>query len=294
MAKKKNTARKQAPESTPDTAPESHEHGDSRIFDDPTIQQTVTEDPLFVFLKKWWRQLVGVAVTVFVVMYARDAFRETYVTNMQRAADIFAGVRISFAELETLEEDRTEKAQAVKEAQAALGDAPTKEQEEALTKAKDELQQAQVDYDKSYEQFQNSIVALADERTPYKELGTLYAGLHDLRNGDLTAAEQKLMSLEWQGTQQIEPAVQFIGELATVALARGYLDNDETLSKGKSLLENVAENGSYAHISALTTLSLITSDGEEKAALEKRLASFSLDNPEQGELLETLMGRVQG
>ncbi|MCB0334295.1 MAG: hypothetical protein KDD55_12390, partial [Bdellovibrionales bacterium] len=216
MAKKKNTARKQTPEITQDVAQQPEEHSDSRIFDDPTIHQTVTEDPLFVFLQKWWRQLVGLGIAVFGVMYARDAFHETYVTNMRRAADIFAGVRVSFGELDTLSSAVEQKKGDVDLAKAALGETPTQEQKDALAKAEEELKQAQDDYKKSLEQFDNSLTALADERSPYKELGTFYAGLQELRHGDLAAAEQKLSGLEWQGTQHRDPSMQFLGELATV------------------------------------------------------------------------------
>ena len=211
------------------------------------IRRTVSEDPLFVFIREWWRHMVAALVLVLAVVYAQQAFETTRQESLQRASDVFDNLRVEFGELSEMTED---------------------------------VDQAKLDRLFSY------VEALESERAPYNELASLYAGLIHLEQGDIESAGAYLDLKKWSEVSASNSSERFVGELGALALARAMLDQDEAeIESVRAALIDLAQNGEFVSISAALTLHRIAQNPEQIEVAKAIVEELSQKNPEQSNLL---------
>lgn len=268
--------------SAPTPAQTSSRGADHDIFQDPALAQTVQDDPLFLFLKKWWLHVAVVAGAIVLGIYAKGAFEETHRAEMSRSADRFMEMQGQFEELAALEA-------AVLKAEADVAAAAADKKEaagKALADAQQKLREGRTRLD-------NLLATLADAREPYAELGKLYRGALALRGNDFAAAQSTLSANRWTGIEDVESSSRFIAELEAFTLARAELDQENLRSAARGHLRGLAERGAHFDIAAALALASASGNDEEKAEARAVLENLRARAPEQTEVIESALNQLQ-
>lgn len=251
------------------------------IFQDPALAQTMKDDPLFLFLKKWWQQAIFVAAAIVLGVYAKSAFEDTYRAEQGRSADLFIALQSRFDELPALET-------AFAKAQAEEAKAGDKKDDAAKKTAA-----ALAALDQSKAQIESLLSSLADTKEPYTGLAQLYRGALAARSGDLNAAATNLSSDAWTKVSDTQSSERFYAELGALVLARAQLDQETLVASARASLRALAEQGAYFDIAAGLALASASQTDEEKREASAVLEKIIDRSPEQAEALTTALDRVR-
>jgi hypothetical protein len=266
--------------SAPTPAQNSSRGADHDIFQDPALTQTIQDDPLFLFLKKWWLHVAVVAGAIVLGIYAKGAFDETHRAEMARSADRFMEMQGQFEELAALEA-------AVLKAEADVAAADKKEDAgKTLSEAQQKLREGRTRLD-------NLLATLADAREPYAELGKVYRGALALRGNDFASAQSTLSADRWGSIEDAESSQRFIAELEAFTLARAELDQENLRSLARGHLRALAERGAHFDVAAALALASASGTDEEKAEARSVLEQLRSRAPEQTEVIESALAQLQ-
>jgi hypothetical protein len=274
--------------------------GGHDIFTDPALAEPLQSDPVFRFIKDYWRQALLVIGMILAVAYARQVFRDTHVAEMERAADIFARARSEFEQSTKLREQLGEARVQLAEKESAsakgsgeknAGAPPPAETEAAKSRVAD-LEKQLAD---SMRRLDGHLGALADVRSPYREFGQLYRGLAARAGaGDGGAvAEMRAAFGVPTGTVPLAVDPDLPTELKAMALAKALLDSPEGRVEGRNALAELAHKGVYVNVSAALALAHTASSGEERQAALTVLESIVAAHPEQQSLLGQEAARLR-
>lgn len=263
------------------------------------------DDPLFRFLKDYWRQILLVVGVILAGVYARQVFRDTHVAEMERAADIFVRARSEFEQSTKL---RTELAEArlrlveLEQAPSApqkKGAAAGAKAEAASPKPDTAAAASRVaDLEKqladSSRRLDGHLGSLADVRSPYREFGSLYRGLAArAAAGDGNAvAEMRAALGVGTGTIAVPTKPDLATELKAMALARALLDSPEGRGEGRQALTELATKGVYVNVSAAVALAHTARTPEERSAALKVIENLLATHPEQETILRPEVARL--
>lgn len=250
------------------------------IFQDPALAETMKDDPLFLFLKRWWLQISILAGAVIVGVYAKGAFDETYRAEMGRAADVYTELESRFEELPALE--------------AAYDKAKTDESK-ATDKKEDAAKQtlaAKEKLDQGKARVESLLTSLADSKKPYSDLARVYRGALAYRIGDVPGAENNLSGDRWSSVADVRSPDRFVAELEALLLARMQLDQDSKISNARSLLKSLSGNGSFFDIAAGLALASASHTPEEKQEAKSALEALKAKAPEQSEVIDAAIERL--
>lgn len=259
----------------------------SNILGDPLLAQAASEDPLFRFLERHWRQVLVIVAAVIAGYFGRQYFEESYVQSMKRAGDLLAGVQQQMAMLESM---RRELGQAEKDSAVAQADIKktAEEKDSAAKKAlesKDKFQQGQ-------DRVKELLLALSDARQPYSSLARIYQGILAAQTGDIKGARSSLETFNWQGFEA-ESRERFFAETAAMALAGALLDEESSYLQSRELLRTLAESGKYMNIAAALRLSRTSLTPEERSQALSIIEDLRGRFPEQSALLEAEAARLR-
>lgn len=268
--------------------PEEHGGLEDSLLGDPSVAQTVAEDPLFIFLRRWGRQLLMITALVLAGYFGNGLFQKSYTDSMRRYADVFASLRVQLAEIEGL---RSASVSAREESAKKASDAAIAQEEKdkaatAATKAEDDLKQAQ-------SQLNERLTALADARSPYAEIAAIYRGIVRTRSGDLQEARAAFGSLKWRELKADDSA-RFFGEMAAFGLAGALLESDASHAEGRQLLIDLARDGVMAHVAAALRLARLAQTEAERQEVLTILEALNNRYPEQNALLESEIKQLAG
>lgn len=257
------------------------QNGHSPLFESGSVQQTLAEDPLAIFLNKYWRQVVVVAAIIAAGFYAKNVFEETYTASMQRAAAVFSDMRAQYANLNSLLAE-----------QEKLKGQPIAQGESAEKSETDKQEQLKKQIEDSETRLLDLLRALQDEREPYRSLGNLYRGLFAHQKGDFEAMQAQLGSFNWKAAEASSKE-RYFAELAALALARAELDQDSQRESGQSLLKQLAAESEYVQVSAALTLARIAKTEQERTEISQQIESILQKSPQQSEILEPELSRLK-
>jgi len=298
LAKKRNTAfdsaqRKSKAEENPTESPE-HSSSDHRIFQDPAIEQTVAEDPLFKFLQKWWKNMLVIGLAVFAIVYGKQVFQDTYEASMRRAAGVYGNMRQEYLQYVDLQQQvaalQATTDEESKSTEKTNSEDTGAEESESAKKLKELTQQLQ----DSSTRLGGYLNALRSEREPYSIFASLYSGLLAIHRKDIATARKELAQFDWRSITAEDGSERFYAELASSSLSRALLDQETTVSEGIAILAQLAQDGMYFHVSSALTLASIASTEEEKEQARLVLQDISEKHPEQAELVSDELKRLTG
>jgi len=268
--------------------PNETENDRDRIFSDPTLQQTMAEDPLLKYFKENWRQTLIILGTACALYFGYQTMHETYVQSMQRAGEIYSNLHKQLLVLDT---EKSDLSKAVSEQDEKNRDAKASDQDKqaALKKVSD----AQTELNKSQDKLKEMLTALSDSREPYKSIAQIYRGIFALRNGDLAGAKDALSAAAAWKTQKADTKERFYAESAAFTLAGALLDQDNGLQEAKGLLRDLAGEGGYLSVPAALRLARIAVSPEEKSEAISILESLKAKQPTQNTLLDAELSHLR-
>lgn len=253
-----------------------------KLFEDEKVAERVAQDPLYVFVKNFWRQLLVAAIAIGAAVFIYQRFHDTYVQGMERGASVLSTVQRDYKRV-------VELGRQVKVGEAGLAKIG-KDKVEAEQKKLDSLKTQQKE---AHTQLGAAITALQRERPPYSNIAMVYQALVARTGGNLDGVRSALLGLDWQTITDTKSPQRLSAELGALVLAKSLLDNEITLAEGKSLLKALAEHGAIANVSAAISLSRIAQSDEERAAAQQTLIELKNKHPEQNNLLESEMGEIE-
>lgn len=251
------------------------------VLGDPTVSRTISEDPVFKFLFKWWRQLLTLAVAAAVVFYGRQQFEQARLARMGEASDLYRRVAAEFNNLSLIEQRlKQDRLQSDVDENAGA--------ESGFSAANLERQRQD-----SERRLKELLASLADTRRPYEGLSDLYKALLARFSGEAFKAGQLLAEAHGWEALKTGSAARFAAELKALALARILLDSESDYAQARSILKALAEKGELVNVSAAVSLSRISLGQEEKKealqAIEKLIGQY----PEQAALLDEEVARLK-
>jgi hypothetical protein len=105
----------------------------SEMMHDPTVVETLTEDPLFKFIKKNGNALSTLAMVGLIAWVGYRAYQSSYTAAMENSAEVYAGVRSGLDSLKGTEIQLAEKVKQREELASKLESAKTEPTEDAKT-----------------------------------------------------------------------------------------------------------------------------------------------------------------
>ena len=250
------------------------EEGEASFFDDPAVAQTVAEDPLFKFFKKWSNHILGVCVLIFCVWTVVRMLESTHIAAQKSAAQMYAGVRLDVAELKTLDTQLALKNDEL----AKLADDATADKER-LTKEIADIEESRATL---ITRSQGKVVALKDQKSPYNTIGEMYGILLSSMKAD---AASTTATVEWSAVPAESPERLF-REVTALKLARDGLDSADGKAAAVARLKALAAQGVYMHAMAGKTLAEIAQTAEERQEALTVLQDVLAKHPEQSEIIE--------
>ena len=218
------------------------------------IQQSIAQDPLFVFLEKYWRQLVVVGLAIAAIFYVRQSYLSAQDESKKRAADAFLDFESVFV--------------AERQALLAPSDASANG-EPSKSDARDRVLAM--------------ITSLEDQPSPYRELGELYMTILSSAPGSIDVKQID--------TVKNADGAQFIDELRQLVILRKAIDSDTTRDKAFQALVMFAGKAQYVGPTALGSAARITKDAEERDAVKAAASSLQSERPE---LRDSLLAALSG
>lgn len=218
------------------------------------IQQSMAQDPLFVFLEKYWRQIVVVGLAIAAIFYVRQSYLSAQDESQKRAAD-------AFLDFESVFVAERQELSAPHDAGAA-GDA-------SRSDARDRVRAM--------------ITSLEDQPSPYREIGELY----------MTILSSDVGTIDVQQFNTVKDAngSRFIDELQQLVIIRKAIDSDATRDKAFQALVSLAATAQYVGPTALGSAARIAKDAEERDAVKATASSLQSERPE---LRDAILAALSG
>ena len=238
------------------------EHPEHDIFTDPALQRTMVEDPLFRFLKNWWRQLLVIGLAIAAGWYVLHSFQETHIAAMKSSADTFRKVRSAYDELRAFDLQKLQITEP-----------------KALTDINQKMNAKELE-------LVSTIDSLSDAKEPYRSFAQLYRALLKGRSGDIEGMKQLMPPDAWKNAATPESPERLVGELAAVAEARLLIDTPQNAEQGKAILKDLVVNGRFVNMSVVKTLSALAQSSSEKEELVTLLEQLRAKRPEQVALID--------
>ncbi|MCI5066598.1 hypothetical protein MRY87_12820 [bacterium] len=267
------------------------------------VEQAIAEDPLARFFRDQWRPLLIGAALIALVFYGRALFEETRFESLRRSADILLDLQTQVAELEQSLPALKAEAEQEASSSATAPDAGTSDaggsedgsssSEESGGEAEGGVSTPQRDsFRQGVSRAQELTRALAQERSPYRELSRFYARVISLLEAKMRTvsgedASESLSVAPSEGGEIGEGELGLLDELQEFQRGLLLVSSSETFSEGVSVLKSTVAQGSYAGSAALAVLYELS---QGSAALEvsevQQLAEGYLErNPEQSGLV---------
>ncbi len=160
----------------------------------------------------------------------------------------------------------------------------TNEKKDTKGKEKD-LNELKERLTKSLSEAQSRIKPLATSKY-YSTISKLYSALLKKNTGDQKGFEEDINKIDFNNYKnESNEQSRFYKELASIIIAKAYLDDETKISNAKELLTNLIKDGKYFNVVAFNTLSIIAK-GEEEEELKKLKEELLSKAPEQSELLK--------
>lgn len=263
---------------------------DADFFGDPLLTQTAREDPLFVFLKKHWRQIAVVVAAVLVGYLAQSTFRKNYEESLGRAGEIYANLHREWQSVEALEREL----QAARKEKEGIDQsaAATQAQKDAAAKKLEEVTQK---LEKSGNYIKELLLALSDTGEPYSGLAATYQALHTARGGDIAAVRAALSAQQWLKLEAESPQ-RYFAELAVFGFAGRLLDIPDAAVQLEAVtaFKSLADKGTYLNTVSALRLARLARTPEEIADALARLQAVAAARPEDSTLLSQEIKRLGG
>jgi hypothetical protein len=256
--------------------PEQGEAGE-RIFTDPVLEQAVTEDPLFVFLKKYWRTVVVCLLVVVAGVLGRRAFEQTYDASMRRSADLYQNVRQAYSEYQQVaqrQQTLSTQVEIADDSERTDLQAKLKEADEELAGAESTLKQM--------------ITALGDAKAPYSDFAHAYDGLFALQRGDMEQAQRDLALLDWKNLD-VSDARRVVGEVLDLSIAGELASEEQSRSDGLAQLKMLAEQAEYVAAAAAVRYVHLAEGTEGEKESQALLQAVQARQPQQSDILDDLL-----
>jgi menaquinone-dependent protoporphyrinogen IX oxidase len=254
------------------------------LTDDPLIARTIKDDPLIRFLGKWGGQILVAALVVGAVAYAKWQFDEARVSEVKRAADLFAGVRSQYSELLALQNERDQ-------ARAELAALPAGD-DKKKTEVESKIKKIETDFNDRLKPLEQALLSLGDVREPYNNFVPLYSALVAQLKGDTNAAKHSLNASSWQEISDTNSSERLVAELKSLYLGRLLLDDSGSVTQGRRMLLDLANQGAFVYVSAAFTLARVAQSAEEKKEVRAAIEGLLQRHPEQRELLQPELDRL--
>lgn len=230
------------------------------IFTDPALARAAEEDPFVRFVHQHWRQLIVALIAVAAVTYAVQAFEETRVESLQRAADLFSRAQSEFDRYVTLLQSSESTATTADADGAATDDGAPNLRVTQVEEARARLEQV--------------LASLADAREPYGALAPVYRALLGL------VGEAQVAT----GGERVEDP--FLRELERFVRARAALDNPATAAEGRQMLEELVQRGEVTAPAAIMILERTAQNEEERSQVRALRVALERRLPEVGAVLD--------
>lgn len=237
-----------------------------RVLDGQTELAEEDLERVIDFFNRWGRELFIGALIVIGAVYGYNVYESTRVNALKAGADRLHNVRMAY-----------------EETQSAASKI-------VVTEGADK-ENAQKDLERAKGKFKETLRALGDAKSPYKDFVSLYALLGAKVEGDLDLAKSRYEEVSKsvdtilsspEGTKNLDQ------ELVLLAIANSLLDNDAMKEKGFSLLRTLAEKGSVSSVSAYKTLAVLEEElpKETQDALPAIREGIISRHPELSDLLD--------
>lgn len=267
--------------------PEVEEREGGGVFDDPTISQTVAEDPLFKFFQRWSNHIFGTVLVVLLVWSVTRMLESTHIAGQMSAAQIYAALRNNVAEINGIDRELTEQQVKLQNLQKEEGDSTT--QIAAIEKEMKDLSERRARLVTSGE---GKAVALREQKSPYDVIGRMYAVLLSVQNPTVKSLPAEMNKVQWQAVRPDNPERLFL-EVGALRLARSYLDQEALRTQGMATLNELADKGVYMHAMAGRTFAEVANNEDEKRTALTILEEILAAHPEQAEVLEDILQQLK-
>lgn len=240
------------------------------------IEQAFVEDPLFIFIKKWQNVIFWCLLIIAGGYYGYQKYTEIRLNEQKEDADLFEEFRPIYANILTLKKDIKEKELEIEKASNANEKVDGKQKD--LDNLKERLT-------KSLNEANSRIKPLVASKY-YGSVTRIYSALLKKSQDDIKGfeSELKLIGVDNYKNEK-EDSNRFYKELASIVMAKAYLESNEKSQDAKNLLTNLAKDGKFFNVVAFKTLQTVTS-GDEIAALNNLRDGIVSSFPEQADLLK--------
>ena len=251
------------------------------IFEDPAIQQAARDDAFVRFISKHWLTTVFTLAAIALVMIAYNIFTTT---AEQKRAQATASLRDIQESYNALVDKQVELQGLERSLSKATNDSEKKEATAKIESASQEVSQ-------SREKVSLMIAAL-DPSPPFDTLGNLYKGLVAGRFKDYDTVRSTLVNNSWEKVGKEGTSERFIGEVATLGLAKSLAESDKDRDMAKESLRSLAERGGFVAPEAVAALSLLVTTPEEKARVKQLVLDLKSRLPTQARYLGEIAERL--
>jgi lipopolysaccharide biosynthesis regulator YciM len=250
-----------------DSSPAERSGGKHDIYKDPALSAGPGSDPALDFIKRRWKVILPVIAIVLFGLYARAALEQTRTQSLVQASDLYSRVRLEYVEVANLKENLSNRGQ----------NAPEEEREL---------------FEKQADRLSHSINALRTQRSPYSTIAEIYQILLFRATDNHEAIAN--VSEEAIAYEKLSPDNQnrFFLELQALTLARALLDNEDTYSRARQLLERLSSTGEHSHVPASLSLARVSMTEQERQETLEILKQVLARSPEQAVLLEGEISRL--
>ncbi|NDC36878.1 MAG: hypothetical protein EBZ48_02365 [Proteobacteria bacterium] len=251
----------------------------ARVLGDPDMIRAASDDPVLKLIVGSWRQVTVITLAVVAIFYAVSVFRETKERDLQSSGDAFYKVQREF--------------DGYRSAVAQLAAFNSKKGAALTESEKSQIAELEKTRDASRKKLEDALTALSDMRPPFGRLAVLYRGLVNREGGDVNALGSAVQSAGWSQIQDKNSPERFFAELEALTYARALIDSNARSAEALAVLSDLATQGSFTHTAAALTMATLAASGEEQAKALALLNQVRSAHPEQAELLDDEIARLQ-
>ena len=242
------------------------------------LHETAAEDPIASFIQKRWREFAILIALVFAFVYGQRAFESTRRVAQQRSADVFLQLQEEVQNFHnakaTLQSGASnDTASSDQQGQVDGGEGAQNTDELKADELKERTNAEKTIAD-SQQKIGDLIKVLEQERSPYKELSSIYKNITnstgsgaDISAGTISSTKSSLVTE--------------LGILSQAVKNLQNIDSDKTSAFNS--LEQLVQKSKFVNVPALV---LLVQSGGRSTSDAKSLASDLVSrHPEQGDLL---------
>lgn len=251
------------------------------LFEDPAIQQAARDDVFVRFMSKHWVSTLSTLVAVALVMIAYNIFTTTADKKRAQATALLRDVQESYnalveeqVEFQGLERSR---AKAASENEKKELGAKVDESSKEVARLREKV---------------SLMVSSLKSPEPFGSLAELYRGLVAGRFKEYDTVRSILAAHPWEQAGKEGSSERFIGEVATLGLAKSLAESEKDIAVAKDALRGLAERGDFVAVEAVATLSLLATTPEEKTRTKGLIADLKNRFPAQARYLSELSERL--